>query len=132
MTLKRISARIISEIFALRPRHPQNGLRVLLYHSVGSQLANNSYGLSVSARSFEQQMKILSETDCLTIIRLDQSQSLANELRIAVTFDDGFKDNLYVAAPILTRLNIPFTVFVTSSYLKDGSSEYLTMPELRE
>lgn len=38
---------------------------------------------------------------------------------ICVTFDDGYADNLTVAAPILKRLEIPATVFVCSGYL-DG------------
>ena len=38
---------------------------------------------------------------------------------LCVTFDDGYADNLLVAAPILKRFGIPATVFVASGYL-DG------------
>ena len=56
----------------------------------------------------------------------------SSPLRVAVTFDDGYRDNLEVAAPILLKYKIPFTVFVTSSFVHSNSSVYLTPAALRE
>ena len=38
----------------------------------------------------------------------------------AITFDDGYRDNLEVAAPILKRRNLPATLFVASGFVDGG------------
>ena len=61
------------------------------------------------------------------IIAMDEAVDLlktgyGNHRYAVLTFDDGYRDNLDVAYPILKELGAPFTVFVTSG-LVDRSSE---------
>jgi len=34
-----------------------------------------------------------------------------------ITFDDGFRDNLFVALPILKKYNVPATIYITSGFI---------------
>ncbi len=61
------------------------------------------------------------------IIALDEAVDLlksgyGNHRYAVLTFDDGYKDNLTNAYPVLKEMQAPFTVFVTSG-LVDRSSE---------
>jgi peptidoglycan/xylan/chitin deacetylase (PgdA/CDA1 family) len=49
---------------------------------------------------------------------------------IAVTFDDGYRSTLALAAPLLVEHSIAFSVFVTKSFV-DCGSRYLTTADLR-
>ena len=61
-------------------------------------------------------------------INIDSNKSL----KIAVTFDDGYKDTLHTIAPILHEYRIPFTVFVISDFVKHRVKDYLNEKELFE
>jgi peptidoglycan/xylan/chitin deacetylase (PgdA/CDA1 family) len=135
MRWKRITARAISEICAAAQNGSKvrAGLRILLYHSVGSSLVHDSYGISIDRDLFARHMQILAEDDSLTITSLSKTAIDHRPLRVAVTFDDGYRDNLYAAAPILLKLHIPFTVFITTSFLQQRSrDDYLSPKELKE
>lgn len=132
----------LAEVSALvRNNHPRSGVRILMYHAVGSRLANDPYGISIPLDSFRRQMEILARHEAVQVISFDELQSPSHfcesqgqekKLRVVVTFDDGYKDNLSTVAPIMNKLQIPFTVFVTSSFIQEDSSDYLSAHELRD
>ncbi len=130
---KRAAARAVSECSAVGValRGPRPGFRVLLYHAIGSCVASDSYGFSVPPARFAQQMEALRSREDLEIVSLTDGLRSTSRLRLAVTFDDGYKDTLTTAVPTLLQYRIPFTVFATPGLL-GSSRDYLTPGELRE
>jgi peptidoglycan/xylan/chitin deacetylase (PgdA/CDA1 family) len=102
----------------LRSRWQSRGL-ILLYHRVAEAVVD-PFGICVSPAHFEAQMAALSTFT--TPVRLAElvdgaSRGCLPDRAVAVTFDDGYADNLAVALPILERYQIPATVFVVAGQL---------------
>jgi len=103
-------------------RHVGGAAVVLIYHRV-AQLERDPQLLAVSPMRFDAQMAMLAER--FNVISL---ADLASGVRrrqlpahsVAVTFDDGYADNLLAAEPILAARGIPATVFVSSGYVLSG------------
>jgi peptidoglycan/xylan/chitin deacetylase (PgdA/CDA1 family) len=51
---------------------------------------------------------------------------------ISLTFDDGFLDNLTLAAPVLFEEKIPFTIFMISDFISPSHKNYLNREHLLE
>lgn len=92
---------------------------ILLYHRVAN-VDSDPWNLCVSPRHFAQHLEVLRQD-----FRPMPLQQLVQSLRqgklprraIAITFDDGYADNLYNAKPFLERYDIPATVFVTTGQI---------------
>lgn len=81
--------------------------------------------LSVSADRFERQVRWLKrESDCLSVPEMIEGISRGKLPRRAVvlTFDDGYRDNLTLALPILRAHRVPMTLYVTTGFI-DGTSD---------
>lgn len=83
----------------------------LYYHRI-NVLEHDCNLLCVSPDRFRQQMLYLK--DNYQITRFEEDWSNLNENAVAVTFDDGYLDNLTYAVPILEELEIPATIFVST------------------
>ncbi len=99
---------------AVRRRAPR-GI-VLLYHRVAGP-RRDPQGLDVSPERFDAQLAALRRH--AAPIPLDEFEQRRRTGRlppraVAVTFDDGYADNLLTAAPILARHRVSATVFVTA------------------
>jgi peptidoglycan/xylan/chitin deacetylase (PgdA/CDA1 family) len=108
-------------------------LRILLYHAIGSPALGDAHGLfSIRRDLFERQMDHLSAHYGVAVVGLDPDLHIESKTQIAISFDDGYQDNLNVAAPILISRGLPFTVFVTSDFVRNGRPGFLTPTALRE
>ncbi|HSF41198.1 MAG TPA: polysaccharide deacetylase family protein [Thermoanaerobaculia bacterium] len=123
----------------LRPRAV-----VLLYHRIGEP-AVDPHGQAVAPATFASHLEMLRSR--YTVLPLpDLLDRLPGRAfpdgTVAVTFDDGYADNLTAAWPVATRLGVPFTVFVTVQPVLGGrpfrwderedQGRPLTVAELRE
>jgi peptidoglycan/xylan/chitin deacetylase (PgdA/CDA1 family) len=91
---------------------------VLLYHRV-EDAEDERHGLNVTRTAFERHIEWL-RRDC-HVVPLDDlvaaSREGLSERTVAITFDDGYLDNLQIAAPLLAAAGLPSTFFVTTRWL---------------
>lgn len=90
---------------------------VVAFHRVNDDTAD---GLTCRVADFERYCRFFRR--CFDPIplsefveRMEQRRSLAGSM--AITFDDGYRDNYVNAAPILKRLALPATFFVTTRFI---------------
>ena len=93
---------------------------VLLYHSIGG-ISGANYKWDLPTKTFYKQIKTLDSR--FEIVDLEQmvKQPLTDRKRVAITFDDGFRNVFENAIPILKRFDAPATIFCSSSYINDGN-----------
>lgn len=132
MRWRGLALRAISEGMTLLrgPLGFRHGLRVLVYHAVGTSAYGDHLGLnSVTPEMFRMHLDLLGSLVTRPLLPLAISE---DELNIAITFDDGYADNLYVAAPLLVERSIPFTVFVTSDFVRGRANGFLSPDDLKQ
>ncbi len=103
---------------------------ILMYHRV-AELPYDPWSLCVAPSRFAEQLRSLVRArnvvsmDTL-VKRLARGELSGRE--VAISFDDGYVDNLTVAKPLLEQVSAPATVFLTSGRL--GASEEFWWDEL--
>ena len=106
------------------------GPAILMYHRIATPDVD-PWGLSISPERFAEQVQALRARR--TVLSMDafvarlSSRNLPHDA-IALTFDDGYSDNLRQAKPILEAAGVPATVFLTTGRI--GASEEFWWDEL--
>ena len=89
-------------------------LIILIYHRVIA-LPSDPEMIAVSPRNFSGQLDYLKRH--YRIVRFDEDWSEIREPAVAITFDDGYADNLLEALPILEEVGVPATFFVSTAHI---------------
>ena len=112
--------------FSVRRARRQQVMRILMFHAVGREdypVADFEAQLRFLRRHFQ----VLPLADIASRVR-DQLPVLGNE--VALTFDDGTRNNFTLAYPVLQRLGLPATFFVCPGLV--DSHQWLWNHEARE
>ena len=91
---------------------------VLMYHAIGAE-GEPASAYVLPERRFRRQMawltwrgyRVLSLSD---IVRARREHRLPPGRSVVLTFDDGYRDNLELACPILRRRHFPATIFMVT------------------
>lgn len=114
---------------ARRRDESRRGTRVLMYHDINEHdMVSDIY--SIPLLSFTRGLAALSEW-ATSIGHTFVSFTATPQPGLAVTFDDGYKSTLRLAAPIFAEHEIPFHVFVTKSYTEQNNDRYLSRVDIR-
>lgn len=109
---------------------------ILMYHSV-SPKARKENRLSVSVGTFERQMRFLKERK-YRVLPLEELAGLIKEKKkiparaVAITFDDGYKNNYTDAFPILKKYNLAATIFIIINEVGRSQNDRLNWEEIRD
>ncbi len=97
---------------------------VLMYHHV---LPKNGFICS-SIENFTKQMTFLKENNFYTLSSNEfymykKGKFKAPKKSVFITFDDGWRDNIIYAYPILKKLNLKATIFLVTEWIDKASEK---------
>lgn len=107
------------------------GATILMYHSVAE--ADAAAWIDprnhVTPARFAAQMRRLARTRrviplAALVEALRRGTPTADEA-VVLTFDDGYLDNLTIAAPILAEHNLPATLYLPTAYITRGAPQWI-------
>ncbi len=104
---------------------------ILMYHSIPSPCEIDWIDPRncLSTEQFEVQMRFLAtHRNVVSIKELVQQLEAGKPIQretVAITFDDGYLNNLRVAAPILAKYDLPATIYLATAYINTGENQWI-------
>jgi len=111
-------------------RHVQGAI-VFMYHSVAEPDAAQwidsrnhipAEGFQRHVRFLARHRSVVSMTELVDAVAGGRSLPAGT---VVLTFDDGYLDNLTVAAPILARYRLPATLYLATGYVREGKPQWV-------
>lgn len=114
--------RLLDVLLRGRAHLPRQSLVVLNYHRVQDQDTGLDDGVvsATAAGFYEQVLLVARHARAVTIDDIGaalRGERALPKNAVLLTFDDGYRDNHDVALPILQKLGVPATFFVTTGYV---------------
>jgi len=108
--------------FPFVERRVEQNFLILTYHQVNDD--GDAFFEGVPTKTFARQMEVIQEY--FNVLPLDElvERAAGNDVPprgIAITFDDGYRDNYVNAFPVLKRHGMPATVFLVTGVLGNHS-----------
>ncbi|MBI5850046.1 MAG: polysaccharide deacetylase family protein [Planctomycetes bacterium] len=122
---------------AIARRVLRRRLRVLCYHGVvrDEHAAGPRYRNTVTRSAFVRQMRSIARhdtpVDLATVIAWATGVRDLPDRAVLVTFDDGYRNNLTVAAPVLKSFGVPAVVALSTALIGTHELLWPTEVELR-
>src|SRR5256885_10469925 len=93
---------------------------ILLYHRIATA-EQDPWEMCVSPDNFREHLQVLQRYPCVRLEEIGSKTPESN--RVAITFDDGYADNLYTGMPALEQFDVPATFFITTGRI-DTAREF--------
>lgn len=106
-----------------------SGVSILMYHSIG----DDDLFFTVRPDEFRRQMDYLSQRGYIVRVLTDVVEDLVQKRPlkpcVIITFDDGYKNFLKNALPVLTHYHFPATIFISTNLI--GSDQILNSTDIK-
>jgi peptidoglycan/xylan/chitin deacetylase (PgdA/CDA1 family) len=98
---------------------------ILLYHRI-ARVEPDPWSLCVTPEHFAEHLEVVRRHSAVKLSQIQSRGTIFSRrsgCSVAVTFDDGYADNFYEAAPLLKRHAIPASFFIVTGHV-GGAREF--------
>lgn len=116
-TVKSLAGRVADASGLLR-RDFRSSMIIVAFHRINDSMAED--GITCGSAKFESFCRFFRSH--FRVVPLSAQVAASREGKdmggtLSITFDDGYRDNIEVAAPILRKLGLPATFFVATGFI---------------